>query len=180
MPSLLITVHPFDPWGSKIGGIESAIRSMLHHAPPEMELSLVGVTECPRERPVGHWQTLDFRGKSLRFYPLFSIENPNRRTWVPLFLRFALQLRFCPFDGSNSIVVYHRIEPLALTNPRSHARILCVHGDPREWIGSRSEVRWRYIPWLYRKMESKAIQKARRLLVVSRTRSEERRVRERV
>ncbi|MBD3267062.1 glycosyltransferase family 1 protein, partial [bacterium] len=41
----LVTVHPFDPWGTKIGGIENLIRSMIHHAPDDICMEVIGVTE---------------------------------------------------------------------------------------------------------------------------------------
>ncbi|MBN2330096.1 MAG: glycosyltransferase family 4 protein [Candidatus Omnitrophica bacterium] len=168
MSTPLVTIHPFDPWGSKIGGIETVVRSMLQHAPDDFDLSLVGVTENPAARPPGQWQLLDFRGRPLHFYPLFAVEQPNRRTWIPLFLRFPLRLRLKRFRFDQAAVVYHRIEPPAFTNIPSKINALCVHGDPREMTGPRSEVRWRCAPRLYRRMESRAVRKSHRLFVVSR------------
>lgn len=167
MPLPFVTIHPFDPWGSKIGGIETAIRSMLQHAPDDFDLSLVGVTENPQERPIGEWQTLNYQGRKVHFFPVFTVEHPNRRTRIPLFLRFPWRLRLCRFHFEDAIAVYHRIEPLAFNRIPSRRDVLCVHGDPREIIGRKSEVRWRSIPWLYRLMEARAVRKSHRLFVVS-------------
>ncbi|MGC9326969.1 MAG: glycosyltransferase, partial [Candidatus Hinthialibacter sp.] len=163
----LITIHPFDPWGNKIGGIETLIRLMLQYVSDDFDLSLIGVTEDPAARPPGQWQLLDFHNRTMCFYPLFAVDQPNRRTRIPLFLRFSLRLRRKRFRLDPAAVVYHRIEPLAFANIPSKFNVLCVHGDPREMTGPRSEVRWRHAPWLYRRMESRAVRKSHRLFVVS-------------
>lgn len=165
----LVTIHPFDPWGSKIGGIETAIRTLFQHAPDDCVLSLAGVTENPHERPPGRWIDWDYQGREIRFLPIFPVEQPNRRTVLPLFLRFPLQMRFHRLDFKESIVLYHRIEPLVFAAIPSRASALCVHGDPREIVGPDSEVRWRFLPGLYRWLEARAVRKARRLFVVSRS-----------
>jgi glycosyltransferase involved in cell wall biosynthesis len=164
----LTTIHPFDPWGSKIGGIESAIRSMLQHAPQDFELSLIGVTEDPAQRPTGQWSTLEFRGRPIHFYPVFADQQPNKRNRIPLFLRFPLVLRFKHFDLQDHMVIYHRVEPIALSSLTAKSHILCVHGDPREIVSPRSEVRWRSVPWLYRMAEARAVRRSRFIYSVCR------------
>ncbi len=164
----LTTIHPFDPWGSKIGGIESVIRSMLQHAPEDFELSLIGVSEYPAQRPIGQWSTLEFCGRPIRFYPVLADQQPNKRTRIPLFLRFPLALRFKNFDLQDHMVIYHRVEPLALSSVPAKSNILCVHGDPREIVSPRSEVRWRHAPWLYRMAEARAVRRSRFIYSVQR------------
>lgn len=63
-------------------------------------------------------------------------------------------------DLGDAIFFYHRIEPIALSRLHGRKNLLYVHSHPREWIGAASEVRWKYIPRVYRWMEHKAIAKA--------------------
>lgn len=165
----LLFAHPFDPWGSKAGGIETAIRNMLQHAPEDFSVGVIGVTEDPSIRPVGQWTRCQLEDKAVDFYPLFPVLKPNRRTWFPLFLRFALHLRRLSLDTQDALLFYHRIEPMALSRSPGKASVLYIHSDPREWIGRGSEVRWKYLPGLYRQMESAAVGKADRVLAVTRS-----------
>ncbi len=166
--SHLLTIHPFDPWGTKIGGIETAIRTMLRFAPSGCELGIVGTTENPSLYKTAQWYSLPFDKRALNFYPVISDTQPNRRRWIPLFLRFPLRLRMQGFNFKEDITIYHRIEPLAFSSIPSHRTALCIHGNPDEITGKQSEVRWRYLPWLYRRMEAKAVEKADCIFVVSR------------
>ena len=163
----LVTVHPFDPWGTKIGGIESFISTMLKHAPEDFELQLIGVTEDLIQRPIGRWQNLNFENKQLSFYPVSADLHPNRRSIIPLFLRFPLKLRHSGLSDPDALFLYHRIEPLALSSLLSRKNLLCIHGNPDEITGKTSEVKWRYIPWLYRFAEKRAIEKSQQTWVIS-------------
>ncbi|MEW6234827.1 MAG: glycosyltransferase family 4 protein [Candidatus Omnitrophota bacterium] len=168
MTPRLVTIHPFDPWGSKIGGIESAIRTMFQYAPADWPTALIGATENPDQRPLGAWRELDFHEKKLAFYPILKDLQPNQRRRIPLFLRFPLRLRREKFDLDNDVLIYHRIEPLAFASIPSSKKALIFHGDPDEITGPQSEVRWRHVPWLYRKMESLAVGRADKIFAVSR------------
>jgi len=168
MTPRLVTIHPFDPWGSKIGGIESAIRTMFQYAPDDWPMALIGATENPEQRPLGAWRELDFLGKKLLFSPIVKDSEPNRRRRIPLFLRFPLALRSAKFDLHNDVLIYHRIEPLAFASIPGKKKALIFHGDPCEMTGPQSEARWRHIPWLYRKMESLAVRRADKIFAVSR------------
>ena len=169
MTNSLVMIHPFDPWGSKVGGIETAIRSLIKYAPPDFSLSLIGVTENSALRSLRQWTTRDFEGVNLSFYPLFEVETPNQRTRIPLFLRFALALRSSGLNFPDAVAFYHRIEPICVSRNSGASNLLYLHSDPREWIGAHSEVRWKYIPWLYRSVEREAVRKSDWVFGVSRS-----------
>lgn len=169
MTNSLVMIHPFDPWGSKVGGIETAIRSLIKYAPPDFSLSLIGVTENSALRSLRQWTTRDFEGVNLSFYPLFEVETPNQRTRIPLFLRFALALRSSGLNFPDAVAFYHRIEPICVSRIQARSNLLYLHSDPREWIGAHSEVRWKYIPWLYRSVEREAVRKSDWVFGVSRS-----------
>lgn len=164
-----VTVHPFDPWGSKVGGIEAFIRLMLRHAPSDSRLALVGVSENPAKRPLRRWQKMDFEGRELNFYAVAADTTPNRRGPIPLFLRFPLRLRLSRLSMPEAVAIYHRPEPAAFGAMRARASALFIHADPREWVSERSEVKWRYAPWLYRYVESGAIRQSSRVFCVNRS-----------
>ncbi len=168
----IATVHPFDPWGTKIGGIETLIRSTLQYAPAEDRLSVIGVTEDSSSRPSGEWHDLSFEGKTVSFFPIMEEDDPNRRRRIPLFLRFSIALQRRRLSLTDAVVLYHRVEPLAVGPPDSLANALFIHGDPREMTGQYSEVRWRHIPWVYRWVEARAVTKAHQIYVVNREGSE--------
>ncbi len=164
----LLIVHPFDPWGSKIGGIETAVRSTIQYAPNNFQLSLIGVTQNTVQRPLNSWQELEYKSKRVSFLPILKIENPNQRGRIPLFLSFSTKLFRYHLSFHSSLALFHRVEPLFCSRIDAGANILCIHGDSREIIGPYSEVRWKHIPWIYKRIESNAVQKARRIFVVSR------------
>lgn len=160
-------VHPFDPWGEKVGGVETLARLMLSHAPKDTTLSIIGVSEDDADRPYGQWLTLDWSGRPIRFYGLFHEGDANRRKRIPLSFRFAWALRSVQFDMQNAMCLYHRPEPLALGRIHAQRNVLAFHSDPADWTSAASEVKWKYAPWLYRMAEARAVAKADRLLGVN-------------
>ncbi len=167
MTCRMVTAHPFDPWGSKIGGIENFIRLFLQHSPDGIEHHVIGVTENQNERPLRQWTNHVYKQTPIQFYPLQQIQEPNRRTWLPLFLQFPCLLRKQNFVFENSIFLYHRVEPLAFSNRLTNDYVLFLHSHPIEWIGAHSEVKWKYIPWAYRYLERIAFRKACQIFCVN-------------
>ena len=45
MAGKLIIVHPMDPRGVKVGGIETHVRQILRHAPASSDVLLIGVDD---------------------------------------------------------------------------------------------------------------------------------------
>lgn len=169
MPLHITTVHPFDPWGTKTGGIETFIRAFIQHSPNEVTHSVIGVSEDPSLRPLHQWNTLPFDDIALRFLPIMADRQPNKRSWVPLFFRYPLLLRTITLPDQSDLIIFHRIEP-SLTFPNSQAKkVLFIHGNPQEITGTQSEVKWKYVPWLYKTAENKALSSCDYVHVVSRT-----------
>ena len=162
-----ITAHPFDPWGSKIGGIEQFIRALIRHAPPSVRHSIIGVSESPAARPLRQWLEIPFEGRTLRFFALLADPEPYRRARLPLTLRFTLRMRGHDWRREAGLAIYHRLEPLAAGPHLGPHRLLFIHGHPREIVGVAAEGRWKHLPWLYRIAESRALQRAEDVFVVS-------------
>ncbi|MBZ0257409.1 glycosyltransferase [bacterium] len=160
-------VHPFDPWGEKVGGVETLVRLMLTHAPQDAALSVIGVSEDESARPCRQWLTLDWSRRPVRFYGLFYEGDANRRKRIPLSFRFAWALRSLRFDMHNAMCLYHRPEPLMLGRIQAQRNVLAFHSDPNQWTSAASEVKWKYAPRLYRMVEARAVAKAHALLGVN-------------
>ena len=164
----VVIVHPFDPLGTKVGGIETLARSMIRNAPGDIRVDVLGVTENPHDRPVERWTEFHLGGRAARLYPVFCVENSNQRTLVPLFLRFPLAMMRVDVDVSDAVLVFHRWEPAVFRRHGCLGRVLCMHADPREWLGKGSEVRWRFAPGLFRALEGYLLPTLDRVWVVSR------------
>ncbi len=162
----IVMVHPFDPLGDKVGGIETLVRSLLRHAPAEVQADVLGVTQDPYARPVGRWSEIRVGGRDVRLYPVFVVKEPNRRTRIPLFLRFSIVSLFSAPPLDDAILVFHRWEPALIKRQGCAGRVLCVHAKPSEWIGSGSEVRWRYAPWIFRRLEESLLPTLDRVRIV--------------
>jgi glycosyltransferase involved in cell wall biosynthesis len=69
MTHTICIIHPFDPRGRKIGGIESHVREMIRSAPDDVDIFLVGIDEIGDLR-LGEPQPLMFDGRKFSFLPL--------------------------------------------------------------------------------------------------------------
>lgn len=61
-------VHPFDPRGSKVGGLETYIRDFITFHPPDTNVLIVGV-DGRNDLNLGKVQTVAFRGRTFDFLP---------------------------------------------------------------------------------------------------------------
>jgi glycosyltransferase involved in cell wall biosynthesis len=62
-------MHPLDPRGQKIGGIESHVRLMLEHAPSDWNVLFVGV-DGQGDCRLGEIRQMTFNGRSFDFLPV--------------------------------------------------------------------------------------------------------------
>lgn len=166
-PLAVTFVYPTDPRGVKVGGVETFIRSFLELAPTEVEARLVGI-DTAGDLACGTWQTVTVSDRPVLFFPaFFEKHQANRRHPVPLSLRFALQL-WCfrrRLAVDNSVLSVHRVE---LSWPFwGHPRlVLFIHGASK-FLSLPSESRLRWIRPFFASVEARALEKARRAVVVS-------------
>lgn len=66
---VLCMMHPMDPRGSKLGGIETHVRNMIAFHPADMELIFVGVDEIG-DRTIGKPETITVSGRAITFLPV--------------------------------------------------------------------------------------------------------------
>ena len=76
--SRICLLHPFDPRGSKIGGLETYIRDFIGFHPPDVEVLLIGV-DGRGDLALGetHWAT--FRGRTFEFLPILHYPDERAR-----------------------------------------------------------------------------------------------------
>lgn len=149
----LLIIFPADLFGVKIGGAESFLKGFITHMPAEIELEFVGVTANPAT-PLHCWLPARLGQKEFKSYALFCEKHENRKSWVPLALRFTLALALRGLDTSGRVIMFNRIEPALLFCNRSEPKFLIVHNDIEKQLAHKgSEVFWRYMPWLYFMLE---------------------------
>lgn len=169
MKKIKVTIiHPVDPFGSKIGGIETCILSMIKHVSKEMDVELIGITENKQDRPLGKWLKLNYEGKTFKFFPVLYVPYPNKRSVIPLILRFTLSLISYKPNTTGRILNFHRVESALPYALKDNKKVLFVHhGDIREYLSPTSENRWARMPWLYFQLEFKLITGMSKIYVVT-------------
>ncbi|GEM_PF-327833 len=164
------TVYPIDDRGVKVGGNETFIRQLVRATPFDGELRIIGITAKEGGLKKGEWQTIQFEGKTVRFLPVLRVEDPNRRTRIPLFLRFTAALAARPdlLGGEEQVRLFHRIEPILAFGRVPGRKVFFLHGDPRHLDDPKCESRWRRMRKLYGRLERRLIPRFDQVFVVSR------------
>ncbi len=155
-PSVInvILIYPFDPLGSKIGGVETFIKGFVKHAPADFDLEFVGLTSNRQSRPKLHAMDIRLDGRRVRFLPLITMRDENRRSRFPVSLRFTLALTIHRVRRPGAILLFNRIEPLLAFRNDPCPKIGFVHNDiPRQCAGEGGEVLWSRFPRMYRRIE---------------------------
>jgi glycosyltransferase involved in cell wall biosynthesis len=96
MPHRLLVVHQLDPRGRKVGGIETHVRLLLAHCPPDVSLVLAGIDEIGDLR-LGEVVPLEVGGRRIDFLPVLrvpadTVTGPAKSLSQSLTLRFGLAL----------------------------------------------------------------------------------------
>lgn len=147
-PTLTI-FYQYNPWQSTIGGIQSLINTFIRFAPETFDLRLVG-TGINNGKPVGEWYEAELMGRSLQFFPLFTLLDDNVRKIVPTTVRYtaALLKRTLQSDFMH----FHRLEPTLAARGWSGDKTLFVHNDIQQQIQSAkgaNSILWQRFPQLY-------------------------------
>jgi glycosyltransferase involved in cell wall biosynthesis len=89
-------IHPFDPRGAKVGGIETYVRDYITHHPDDMELLLVGLDGFG-DLELGKITDIEFRKRTIKFLPIMRHRDEQTNEYAAklkdsLTLNFMLQL----------------------------------------------------------------------------------------
>jgi glycosyltransferase involved in cell wall biosynthesis len=137
--SRLIVVHPMDPRGIKVGGIETHVRQILRHAPAGAAPLLIGVDDRG-DLTVGKVSRIEFSGRPLDFLPVAhfpadeqqetarSILRSNTVRFIAGYLRHLPKLRREAVRVTSTVEV-ERYEIAWLARLLGRPMVLVVHND---------------------------------------------------
>jgi glycosyltransferase involved in cell wall biosynthesis len=78
MQHRLSVIHPFDPRGAKVGGLETFIRDMIAFLPSDFTFLMVGV-DALGDLELGKVTTVEFRGRHFEFLPVLNYPDAQAR-----------------------------------------------------------------------------------------------------
>ncbi|WP_458756906.1 glycosyltransferase [Afipia sp. TerB] len=71
-------IHPFDPRGEKVGGLETYIRDFITFHPTDTDLLFIGV-DSKGDLELGKIHKLTFRGRTFEFLPILRYSDQQAR-----------------------------------------------------------------------------------------------------
>lgn len=87
---MLCLVHPIDPRGNKVGGIETHVRMMVAHAPRDWQVLLVGV-DGRGDCRLGEIQRLTIEGRTFDFLPVLRFSDDHTEAARSIFASLTFQ-----------------------------------------------------------------------------------------
>lgn len=149
--------YQFDPWGTSIGGIQTAIRACIRYAPEVFDLRLVG-TASDRSHPIGQWRHDELDGRKLQFLPLFVSGDDNVRAKIPTTLSYTAALLGKRIEGD--FHHFHRLEPALAARSWSGEKTYFVHNDVRAQMltsARKDALLWQRFPSGYFALEQRIL-----------------------
>jgi len=174
---VLTILHPFDPWGSTVGGIHSVVRQFLKYAPASFAVRLIGVRERAALAP-GVWHECAWEGRPFAFLPVCTIGDDNFRKPIPTALRYTAAL--AGRRVVSDFLHFHRIETALATATWPGERTLFIHNDTDAQLSEgsgRSAVLWKRLPAAYRTLEKALVGQFQTIYVCHRRTTERYRLR---
>lgn len=164
----ILIIHPFDPLGNKIGGMQTFLRNFAKYALLDFEIYIVGVTTDTIKRPIGKWQIIQCQGKTVNFLPVLYVVDENKKSAVPLTFKFVCALlRFKnKISFKDHILDFHRVESVLPFLFNSNKKILFIHGHPKDYKNPGAEVKWKRIVGLYFLLERVIFKKVDKIYFV--------------
>ena len=155
----LVVFHPLDPRGGKIGGIETHVRLILAHHPPDIAVLLVGVDEVGGA-PLGRLLRLRLAGREVDFLAVLRMTL----RYALAALRHLLAIRRA-LGGAPASCEIGRFEfallPILLRRPL----LLVVHNEGRREDAMDSLLKRHW--WMHRLSERIALRLATRIFAVN-------------
>jgi len=168
-PKKIIIIHQEDLFGRKISGILSFIKQFIRFAPSSMKIEYIGITSNITERPVKKWQKINMEDKTINFLPLLYVKDENKKSIIPLSAKFAFQLRLLRKKSfRDSILFFHRIEPIAVLKKTDCPKIYLTHADIEKQILSKTtEKLWNKFPQFYIRLEESLLPNIDKIFTVT-------------
>ena len=152
--TVVTIIYPTDPLGIVPGGTDTCIRDILKCVPDDIHMRLIGVTTDLDRRPLKKWSVCEISGKEFEFYPVVSVANLRKQMRVPLSLKFTLGLLGNNAWKGSDILQFHRLEPALLFYKKKIPKITVIHQNMKVVNDKSSDIRWKYMPSLYFKLEN--------------------------
>ena len=172
----IISLHPFDPRGCKVGGIETHVRNTIKFIPDDIEMVIVGVDET-NDLELGKIVTLENEfGKKFKFLPILNtkkvdINKPAKKIFQSLTLNFFFALfkfgsviKALSKERESSIEI-QRYEFSWFCRFYKLRHVLITHGDadPNQKLDSILGKMW----FIHRFNEARAVKAANCIISVS-------------
>lgn len=140
-----------DPLGMIPGGIETFIRGIVRWAPDDLEINVVGVTTDPVARPVGKWTVCDLGRGKFNHLPVYEIKDPGKQARIPTTIKYMIFLARWVYRLRSrfDVLEFHRIEPVAMFLFDKTPKNAFFHQNMEVLHDKSSDIRWKYMPWLY-------------------------------
>ncbi len=160
----MLIVHPRDLAAPTSGGIQTFLHDFVKFAPADFDITLAGLTQDQRARPIGRPTRVTIDGRAATMLPLGPAGHLplNPVAWLRMVLgqiRFRRRLM-----DRHAIVQTHRpFRPIVLAGQRG-PRVQFVHLDLDAWPGPSG---WRRLSRLYRPFSDPALARMAHVYVVS-------------
>ncbi len=168
----LAIIHPLDPPGRKIGGIETFVSQFVDFSPSDFRIRLVGITTDPVLYPPGRWTVCRMGEREIEFFPLHCVPEPEKKPFVPLaltcFFQTVLSRPEIRTGLKDSLLTFHRPECVLPFLPLRRPSFLFVHSHPGRIGSVHSSSRWRRFSGLYGRLEKPILERMERVYCVSR------------
>lgn len=150
MPVKILISYPTDPLGPRVGGAETFLKGFIKNAPEDFDVTFIGISSDHKKRPPKKWMKVELGNREFNFLPLSFEKDENKKTTIPLSLRFTLALRLSSINISNKLLVFNRIEPAILYRSAKCPKVAIIHNDvQKQTERGGSDVLWSKFPWLY-------------------------------
>ena len=147
-------LYPSDPFYPKVGGVAVLIKGFIKYAPDDFDIEYLGTSSDPAKRPIKKWADLTVEGRNIRFVPLLAELDENKKTKVPLTLRYTAALKTFPVEYSKRLLFFNTIEPCVLFTGMKCPKVLIIHNDiEKQMLKGQGEMLWGKIPWVYFQFE---------------------------
>lgn len=160
----VLIVHPRDPAAPTLGGIQTFLRDFISHAPDDLSISFVGVTNDSAARPVGRWTKLDLYG---RHVPFLAVAEAGVAPRSPLAIARSVRgvaLLAQALLARDRIVQVHRPYRRRLLDLHRGPTVQFIHLDIRDWPGPSG---WGRLRGLYREFSDADLERMTRVYIVN-------------
>jgi glycosyltransferase involved in cell wall biosynthesis len=164
-----LVVQQYDPRRTvTIGGIDTCLRGVLEHVPPDVTLAVVGVFDMAADDgALGRWQTVRRGDRDVWFLPVARIDTTRPKGYLPFSARLiAGLLRYRARIPRAASVQAHRVDVGLATRLLFRGPLVyCIHTQERGLLGPTSDSFWRLFGDLHERLDRWIVRRAERVIV---------------